>query len=93
MEITGSWPQLAYFVKIAGLFPGVQTWLFGSALTSAAPRDIDVLVIYEDRADVVAIRAVRKWNHFDPPLHIIAMTAEEEHFHQFIAQTASVRIY
>lgn len=67
-------------------------WLFGSALTGGAPADLDVLVVYRDRADVVALRSARWWADCDPPLGIIAMTADEERHYAFIETTAAERL-
>lgn len=87
-----AWPHLREFCKLASARPQLQVWLFGSALTSDTPSDLDVLLVYEDRADVVAVRAARWWADFDPPLTIIAMTADEERHYGFIGATAAERL-
>ena len=87
-----TWPHLSELCRLATAYPRLQVWLFGSALTSEAPADLDVLMVYENRADVVAVRLARWWPDFDPPLRIIAMTAEEERHYGFIAHTHAVPI-
>lgn len=93
MELTDSWPHLKDFCNLAANYPDVQVWLFGSALRSASPSDLDVLLLYRNREDVVAIRTAQWWHHFEPPLHIVAMTAEEERHYSFIAITKAARLY
>lgn len=67
-------------------------WLFGSALISPAPTDLDVLLVYRDLADVEAIRAVRAWAEEIPPVSIIAMTAQEERDYAFVRYTNARRV-
>lgn len=52
-------------------------WLFGSALTTQTPADLDVLLVYGDLADIEAIRAAHAWAEEIPPINIIAMTVQE----------------
>lgn len=92
MDLTLRWVQLREFCEAAARYPDLEVWLFGSALYSPNPADFDVLVVYKDRADVVALRLFRRWKHLDPPLHIIAMTAGEERFYDFKAVTAAMRL-
>jgi hypothetical protein len=87
-----SWPHLVRFRRLAASYPGLTVWLFGSALTTARPFDLDVLLVYKDRADVIALRGADWWMDFDPPLHIIAMTPDEEEQYQFIAVTGAERL-
>lgn len=92
MDIEATWPHLHEFCRLATAAACLEVWLFGSALTSAAPADLDVLVVYEDRADVVTLRGAGWWENFEPPMHIIAMTPQEEHHYQFIATTGARRL-
>jgi hypothetical protein len=92
VDLTTRWPQLGEFCEAAACFPLLEVWLFGSALCSPDPADLDVLVLYEERADVQALRSASRWQHRDPPLHIIAMTAGEERFYGFKAVTGAVRL-
>lgn len=86
------WQQLDEVVRLAGNYSRIQVWLFGSALRSGSPSDIDVLLVYHDRRDVVAIREACWWTDYDPPLNIIAMTRDEEREYDFIAATHAVRL-
>jgi predicted nucleotidyltransferase len=90
--LVDAWPHLRELCERASAHPRVQVWLFGSALTSQAPSDLDVLLVYDDRADVVALRAARWWSDFEPPLRLIAMTTDEERHYRFIAATNAERL-
>jgi hypothetical protein len=92
VELTLRWAHLQEFCEAAARYPELEVWLFGSALYSLDPGDLDVLVMYENRADVVTLRSLRCWRHLDPPLHLIAMTAGEEQFYDFKAVTAAIRL-
>lgn len=87
MGLAHRWPHLGRFCELAAGRPGIQVWLFGSALKSSSPSDLDVLVVYRDRADIVALREADWWIEFEPPLDIIAMTPEEESHYEFVAGT------
>ena len=67
-------------------------WLFGSALTSDTPADLDVLLIYCDLADIEAIRAAHAWAEMVPPINCIAMTVQEESDYAFIRGAHARRI-
>ena len=92
MDPVEAWPHLLEFCELAAAQPRLQVWLFGSALTSCDPSDLDVLLVYDDRADVVAIRSAQWWPDFDPPLRIIAMTRDEERHYRFIEITSAQRL-
>jgi hypothetical protein len=92
VDVTSHWIQLQECCEFAAEFPELQVWLFGSALSSPDPADLDVLVIYVDRPNLLLLKAARRWEHFDPPVHIIAMTAKEEEFYDFKATTGAVRL-
>jgi hypothetical protein len=92
VELTTRWTQLEEFCETAARCPELEVWLFGSALSSPDPADLDVLVVYENRADVVALRSASRWRHRDPPLHILAMTPGEERFYNFKAVTGATRL-
>jgi hypothetical protein len=92
MDLTLRWIQLGRFSDAAAQYPELEVWLFGSALYSSDPADLDVLVMYEKRADVVALRSAYRWRYLDPPLHIIAMTASEERFYDFKVVTGATRL-
>ncbi|RKT78674.1 hypothetical protein DFJ68_2123 [Terracoccus luteus] len=66
--------------------------MFGSVLTSLTPADLDVLLLYQDPADIKAIRSVRAWDDESPPINIIAMTPQEESDYAFIRGTRAQRM-
>ena len=86
------WPQLNDLLRVVQARAGVQMWLFGSALVSRTPADLDVLLVYRDLADIEAIRAARAWADESPPIDIIAMTAREEKDYAFIRDAHARRI-
>jgi hypothetical protein len=92
VDLTSHWTQLKEFCEVAARYSELQVWLFGSALDSPNPADLDVLVLYQNRVDVMGLKAARGWGQFDPPLHIIAMTAGEEEFYDFKAVTGATRL-
>lgn len=92
MDLISRWVQLQEFCEVAAAYPELQVWLFGSALNSLDPADLDVLVMYKNRVNVLALKAARHWGNVEPPLHIIAMTTDEEEFYDFKAATGAVRI-
>lgn len=61
-------------------------------LRSERPNDLDVLIIYDNRADVTALRNMVLWEVSVPTVDIIAMTPDEEHHYQFIKITGAVRL-
>lgn len=85
------WPHLKTLMEAANYLP-LQVWLFGSALQSEHPADLDVLLVYEDRSAVVALRTMNSWEEFHPPFHIIAMTPQEVDEYAFIKTTRAVRL-
>ncbi len=86
------WPDLEHLLKAARSMPFLQVWLFGSALRSEDPADLDVLVVYEDRSSVLALRKMQPWEDSCPPCHLIAMTLLEVTEYDFIATTGAVRL-
>jgi hypothetical protein len=79
-------------LKAARSLPLLQVWLFGSALRSQNPADLDVLLVYVDRPSVLALRNMHPWDSFCPPCHLIAMTPLELTEYDFIATTGAVRL-
>jgi hypothetical protein len=92
MEPLVSWPPLASLCELAKTMPGLQLWLFGSALRSRSPRDLDVLIVYSFREDVATIRDARRWSDEQPPIEIIAMTIDEEQDYSFISGVGARRL-
>lgn len=92
MELT-QWQPLKQLLQVAGGFEHMQVWLFGSALLRALPGDIDVLLVYEDRSSVIAVRrAMLFFEDYWPPCHIIAMTSSEVAEYDFVSTTGAVRL-
>lgn len=92
MDLRSRWPQLQALADAAEDLTGLQVWVFGSALRRDDPKDLDVLLVYEDRQSVVALRAMQLWGEFSPPCDIIAMTPRELEEYDFVATTQAVRL-
>jgi hypothetical protein len=90
--VTPQWPQLDAVVSHAHALEGLEVWLFGSAINRADPDDIDVLLVYDDREKVLALRGAEPWDEFCPPCSFIAMTRNELKEYDFIATTGAVRV-
>jgi predicted nucleotidyltransferase len=86
------WPHLKRLTEAARSLPSLEVWLFGSALRSECPADLDILLIYEDRSAVVALRKMNRWEDMCPPFHLIAMTPREVDEYDFIRHTGAVRL-
>ncbi len=86
------WPHLAWLCELAGSRTNLQVWLFGSALWSDKPRDIDVLLVYTDYEDVARVKRANWWADEDPPIDLIAMTPGEERDYDFISSTTAERL-
>jgi hypothetical protein len=92
MNLRVKWWQLDEICRLAKLLPDVEVWVFGSALCNEKPADLDVLLVYDDRASVLEIRSVRSWADTYPPCDIIAMTRAEEREYRFIDGTGAVKL-
>jgi predicted nucleotidyltransferase len=93
MDLRDRWPTLDELCRYAERFPGLEVWAFGSMLRSDRPHDLDVLIVYNDRADVVALRDMGLWEVTVPMVDIIAMTPDEEYHYQFIEVTGALRLH
>jgi hypothetical protein len=92
MEIMSRWPQLGILISRVRALGDLEAWLFGSALVHDHPEDLDILLVYESRTTVVALRAVEPWDMFCPPCRFIAMTRNEVVEYNFIAATGAMRM-
>ena len=92
MDLRSRWRHLRALCDAASERPGLQLWMFGSALRCDDPADLDVLIVYEDRRTVVALRALQHWDEFRPPCDIIAMTPREVDQYEFVQRTGAVRL-
>jgi predicted nucleotidyltransferase len=90
MELIERWPHLERFNREAGKLPGIEVWLFGSALRLASPADIDILILYSKRDTLIQLRDADSWSDYNPPIHIIAMTIGEETFYRFREVTGAI---
>jgi hypothetical protein len=91
MDLRARWRQFDALCGVAEHYDDIEVWAYGSAIRQDAPRDLDVLLLYDDRPSVVAIRSARKWAETSPPCHIIAMTRAEEREYGFIQLTGATR--
>jgi predicted nucleotidyltransferase len=91
MDLRVKWHQLDVLCSLAERISDLEVWAFGSVLRRDDPHDLDVLLIYDERDSVVALRNARIWAETDPPCHIIAMTRAEEREYAFIQVTGAVR--
>lgn len=92
MDIRTRWPQFDALCRVAEGFADLEVWAFGSALRQDDPHDLDVLLLYDTRASIVAVRGAQRWSETKPPVHIIAMTRAEEREYRFIQGTSAVRL-
>jgi predicted nucleotidyltransferase len=93
VDLTDRWPTLGDLCCCATVFPAVEVWAFGSMLRTEEPNDLDILVLYDDPDNVVALRASGLWEVNVPPVDIIAMTRDEEHHYRFIETTGAIRLH
>jgi hypothetical protein len=93
MELREQWPTLDELCRCAERFPRLEVWGFGSMLRSERPHDLDVLIVYSNRADVLALRDMGLWEVTLPTVDIIAMTPDEVDHYQFIEVTGALRLH
>jgi predicted nucleotidyltransferase len=90
--LIGRWPVLDELCRCAESLHRLEVWVFGSMLRSDKPRDLDVLVIYNDPVDLATLRRMGWWEISAPQVDIIAMTPDEEHHYRFIEVTGAIRL-
>lgn len=83
---------LARLREVTRGHPAASVWLFGSVLCKDDPRDIDVLIIYEDRASVAELKAAVHGVFSGLPCDIMALTSDEESFYSFCRAVGAVRL-
>jgi predicted nucleotidyltransferase len=93
VDLRENWPVLEELCRCAANFDDLEVWAFGSAIRSDSPNDLDILIIYSERAEVVALRRTSLWEVMVPPVEIIAMTRDEEREYDFIAITRAIRLH
>lgn len=93
MDLRDRWPILDELCRCAARIPGLEVWAFGSMLRSDTPSDLDILIVYNERIDVDALRDMGLWELAIPAVDILAMTPDEEHHYQFITVTGALRLH
>ena len=71
------WPQMRQIIEAAKDIGSLELWLFGSAINSISPRDIDILVVYRDLEKLDALFDHAFWELYYPPVEITAMMPDE----------------
>lgn len=92
MDVRGRWPAVDALCRSAEVIEDIEMWLFGSALSSDRPNDLDVLIIYWDRLALIRLRESYLWEISIPPVDMIAMTSDEEIHYGFIEGTGAIRL-
>jgi hypothetical protein len=93
MDLKDRWPILNELCRCAEKLPELEVWAFGSMLRSNRPHDLDVLIVYNDRAQLSALRDMGLWEVTAPTVDIIAMTPDEEYHYQFTTATGALRLH
>ncbi|WP_156135105.1 nucleotidyltransferase domain-containing protein [Arthrobacter sp. L77] len=95
MSVLGDWPVLAEVAAIAQAIGGIEVWCFGSVSRGPTARDVDLLVVYEERARVNEFRSkIDEYGLFQVPplLDLICMLPAEVKFYDFLRVTSAIRI-
>lgn len=87
------WPDLQRLVELAEEAGAIQVWLFGSALRSPSPRDLDVLVVYLDENVPRTLRSSTFLELLSPPIDLISMTPDEVDELNFLVTVPATRLY
>jgi predicted nucleotidyltransferase len=71
--------------RVLRVVPHARMFVFGSLLcTESWPSDVDMLVVYENAADVARVRALLEPLHGEMPLHVLFLSKSEEAQLQFV---------
>jgi predicted nucleotidyltransferase len=95
---TGSWlSSLAILLQGIPTSTACEVWLFGSALRSNQPSDLDVLVVYEDGRMSDALQLRERLTSVAsrvglPSLHFVTLSASEEAAVNFAYWEGAVKI-
>jgi predicted nucleotidyltransferase len=79
--------------RTAAKIGGLELLLFGSAQRSTTPRDLDVLVLYDDPLKLSALVEADIWELYEPPIDLIGMTRSEDSELEFTAETGATPLY
>ncbi|WP_138926160.1 hypothetical protein [Glutamicibacter creatinolyticus] len=91
--LNNRWPDLKHLIMLASQAGASQIWLFGSALHSPAPRDLDVLIVYVNENVPRVLRSLMFLELLNPPIDLIAMTPDEVKELNFLARMPAARLY
>lgn len=91
-DLLARWAPLAALCARAEQIGELEIWAFGSMLRSAAPRDIDVLVVYRDPARLRELTESEPWELRFPPVDLIGMMPDEVSELNFLEVTSAVRL-
>lgn len=89
MQPAERWPVLDELRRAAEKIGGLELRLFGSAQHSTSPRDLDVLVLYDDPLKLSALVEADMWELYEPPIDLIGMTRGEDIELEFTAGTGA----
>jgi hypothetical protein len=79
--------------SLGGRVDGIELYLFGSAVVDIhSAADVDVLLVYEDWVIARNFRCYLYSLDLTPPVHLIAMTSDEEKHYAFITHTRAVEL-
>jgi len=92
MELTRRWPVLADLIEHAANIGDLEIWGFGSMIERNDPTDLDVAIIYSDRANVIELRNRAYWELATPPVDILCLTSEEDSDLGFLFGTRARRL-
>jgi hypothetical protein len=83
-----------------GLARGLEIYVFGSAIGSCAPQDVDLVVVYKPLIvkvdDILAYRRrlQRGWHaEFGLPLDVCLLTEQEAQNNPFLEEEGAVLVY
>ncbi|MFD1376080.1 hypothetical protein ACFQ4U_07000 [Micrococcus antarcticus] len=89
MQPSERWPVLGELCRAAEQIGSLELRLFGSALYSISPSDLDVLVLYDNPAKLNALVKADLWEMYVPPIDLIGMTHDEDFELKFTAGTGA----
>jgi hypothetical protein len=93
MDLRHRWPILDEICLKAEQLGDMEVWAFGSMLRPIDPSDLDILIVYRDRANVELLRSEVLWELSIPPVHIIAMDHDEQRYYRFIEETGALCLH
>ena len=92
MDLKTRWSPLAVLIEHAADIGDMEIWVFGSMLVHDDPADLDVAVIYDDRAKVTELRGRAYWELESPPVDILCLTHDEDSDLGFLSGAGARRL-